>query len=211
MILTNDQSDALGELINIAFARTASSLSELSGNPVHLEVPTVTVHPIDALSSLVRDRIQEHVATVHQIFAGTISGDALLVLNYKGALKLTDLLCEATSSSSELDASGREALLEVGNILLNACLGMFGNLLKVRILFSIPPRIHLENFSEILREITVDAEELRYAVLVSTAFSIEENDVSGYLLIVLGVTSLDRLLKGLETWERSQQDSNNAG
>ena len=36
MVLTEKQSDAIAELINIAFARTASSLSEMSGYRVFL-------------------------------------------------------------------------------------------------------------------------------------------------------------------------------
>ena len=37
-----------------------------------------------------------------------------------------------------LDASGREVITEVGNIVLNACLGVFGNLLKVQVTFAVP-------------------------------------------------------------------------
>ena len=51
----------------------------------------------------------------------------------------------------------------------------------------------------------IGAEELRYAVVVSTAFHIKEGSVSGYMVIVLGVSSLDRLLKAIETWEESQR------
>ena len=47
MLLTDKQSDALAELINIAFARTAASLSELSGHRVLLNAPGVDVVPID--------------------------------------------------------------------------------------------------------------------------------------------------------------------
>jgi chemotaxis protein CheC len=52
-----------------------------------------------------------------------------------------------------------------------------------------------------LRSITIGAEDLRYAVVVSTEFRIKESAVSGYLAIVLGVSSLDRLLKAIESWE----------
>ena len=39
MLLTEKQKDALGEIINIAFARTAASLSQLSGHRVLLDAP----------------------------------------------------------------------------------------------------------------------------------------------------------------------------
>jgi chemotaxis protein CheC len=203
MLLTDKQSDALAELINIAFARTAASLSELSGHRVLLNAPGVDVVPIDELPSALKDFIREDIVSVHQIFSGPVSGDALLMLNYDGAVRLTDLLCEYRVPSEQLDTSAREALTEIGNILLNACLGVFGNLLHVHVSFAVP-RLHLESLDRMMRSITVGAEELRYAVVVSTAFHIKESEVSGYLAIVLGVSSLDRLLRAIEAWEEEQ-------
>src|SRR5687767_7102063 len=49
MILTPDQRDAVTELVNIAFARTAAALSGLAGNRVELTVPEVSAHPIAEL------------------------------------------------------------------------------------------------------------------------------------------------------------------
>ena len=49
MQLTERQTDAMGELINIAFARTAASLSTLTGNRVELDVPQVRLTPIAEL------------------------------------------------------------------------------------------------------------------------------------------------------------------
>jgi len=203
MVLTEKQSDAIAELINIAFARTASSLSEMSGYRVLLDPPTIDIQPIRDLPHVLGNLINEEVATVHQIFSGPVSGDALLVLNYEGAVQLTDLLCAQQSRSGQLDTSAREALTEVGNILLNACLGMFGNMLHVHVSFSVP-RLHLESLENLLGSITIGSEELRYAVVVSTAFHIKDSAVSGYLVLVLGVSSLDRLIRAIEAWEQSQ-------
>lgn len=204
MLLTEKQSDALAELINIAFARTAAALSTLSGHRVLLDPPTIDIYPIDELPDAVGAFVKDEVATVHQIFTGPVSGDALLLLNYEGAVLLTDLLCEQHSPSRRLDASAREALTEIGNILLNACLGVFGNLLRVQVSFSMP-RLHLESLDKLLRSITIGAEELRYSVAVSTAFHVKDSAVSGYLVIVLGVSSLDRLLRAIESWEENQK------
>ena len=76
MLLSEKQSDALTELINIAFARTAASLSELSGHRVLLDAPTIGVHPIDELPGTIGTLIQDEVATVHQIFTGPVAGES---------------------------------------------------------------------------------------------------------------------------------------
>ncbi|MEJ5199983.1 MAG: chemotaxis protein CheC [Anaerolineae bacterium] len=197
MNLTPQQQDALTELINIAFSRTAAALSELSGHRVLLDMPQVTLCPITELVEHLDGLVVGEVATVHQIFSGPVSGDALLMLNYDGALALSDLLTGGRVPTPQLDASDREVLTEVGNILLNACLGMFGNLLKVHVAFSVP-RLHLVAVNALLNSLVIGQDELRYALVVYTSFHIRDSAINGYLVIVLGVASLDRLLAEVE-------------
>jgi chemotaxis protein CheC len=207
MELTEQQRDALSELINIAFSRTAASLSELTGHRVLLDVPNVAIYPINELSSALATFLPAEVATVHQVFTGPVMGDALLLLNYEGAITLTDLLTDENVRSRRLNTSAREVLTEVGNILLNACLGMFGNLLQVHVSFSVP-RLHLETLDALLRSLMIGREGLRYALVVYTAFRLRDSSVSGFLVIALNVASLDRLIQEAEKWEERQGQVN---
>jgi chemotaxis protein CheC len=203
MELTERQSDALTELINIAFARTAASLSELTGQRVVLEVPSVAILPIGNLPVELSRFLPAEVATVHQVFTGPLTGDALLLLNYDGAVMLTDLLTDEQIKSDHLDESAREVLAEVGNILLNACLGVFGNLLQVRVSFSVP-KLHTERINGLINNLVVGVDEVRYALVISTAFRLRESSVKGYMVVALSVASLDRLIKEVENWEERQ-------
>lgn len=81
MILSAEQNDALAALINTAFSRTASTLSDLTGRRVLLDVSEVTLTPVSGLSVQLSHFVKGEVAAVHQIFSDTISGDALLLLN----------------------------------------------------------------------------------------------------------------------------------
>ena len=203
MQLTERQNDALAELINIAFSRTAASLSELTGHRVLLDVPKVEIYPVSELAMRLSEFLPAELASVHQVFTGPLTGDALLLLNYEGAVTLTDLLTDESLRSHRLNESAREVLTEVGNILLNACLGVFGNLLQVRITFSVP-RLHLETLGEMVRSLVIDKEELRYALIVSTSFRVRDSAISGYLVIALSVVSLDHLIQEVEKWEDAQ-------
>jgi hypothetical protein len=71
-------------------------------------------------------------------FHRTVSGDAYLCVNPEGAVKLSNILIEGPSQSQQLDSSGAEILTEIGNMLLSACLGVFGNLLQLQFSFSVP-------------------------------------------------------------------------
>jgi chemotaxis protein CheC len=204
--LTATQKDALIELLNIGFGRAAASLSQLTGHRVVLEVPQVSVHAIAELETALRTVVQNEVASVHQIFSGPVAGDALLLLDYKAAGMLKELLTNEAPLPLPLDASAREVLTEVGNILLNACLGTFGNLLQVQVSFSIP-HLNLESVGEILRSLLVNREGLRYAFVVHAGFRLRDAEVMGYLVIVLSVASLDRLIRAVEAWEARQDGS----
>ena len=113
MNLTERQIDALTELINIAFARTAASLSELTGDRVEIQVPQVRVTPIASLPDALADFAKDEVASVLQPFSGPVAGDALLVLSYDGAVRLADLLADEPTASKHLNESSREVLAEV--------------------------------------------------------------------------------------------------
>jgi chemotaxis protein CheC len=202
MQLTALQQDALVELLNIGFGRAGAALSQLTGHRVILDVPQVTVHESSNLSAVLRQVITDEVASVHQIFTGPVAGDALLILDHQGASRLKELLTDEPALPLAIDASAREVLTEVGNILLNACLGTFGNILKVQVSFSVP-RLNLESLSAIVDSLRVNREGLRYALVVHAGFRLRDDEVNGYLVIVLSVSSLDRLVRAVENWEQS--------
>ena len=209
MNLTADQQDAVTELVNISFSRTAAALSELTGNRVELSVPDVAAYPIRDLEPALARFVRGEVATVHQIFGGPVAGDAFLLLEVEGAAKLVALLTDAEAPTRKMGVSDREVLAEVGNILLNACLGVFGDLLQVRFTFAVP-RLQLESLGSMLASLLVGRDELRHALLVGTRFAVRASDVTGCLVLVLGVTSMEKFLAGVEAWaERSVGDSDN--
>jgi len=202
--MTESQADALKELVNIAFGLTASKLSEISNRRVVLEVPVVAIHPMADLSRELESFVTGEVATVHQVFSGPVSGDAILLLNYEGAVRLSNLLVEEHLRSPRFDTSTGEVLTEVANMLLSACLGVFGNVLQVHVTFSVP-RLHLDSLGHFLTSITIGHDGLRYAVLITASFRIVDQGVDGRIVIVLGVSSLERLVQAVEKWEGSER------
>ena len=203
MKLTAQQEDGLIELINIGFGRAGGSLSKLTGHRVKLEVPQIAVCPIDEIADRLRPLLDNEIATVHQIFTGQVDGDALLVLDQTSAAILKELLTNEPALPLAIDRSAREVLTEVGNILLNACLGTFGNVLKVQVSFSVP-HLTLDSLEHVIGSISIDREGLRYALIIHSSFGLRDSNLTGYLVIVLGVASIERLIRALEGWERDQ-------
>ncbi len=203
MQLNATQHDALIELLNIGFGRAGASLSKLTGHRVLLEVPQVAIHPVDQLNAALRMVVSEEVASVHQVFSGPVSGDALLILDPVAAAVLKELLTNEPALPLALDASAREVLTEVGNILLNACIGTFGNLLRVPVAFSVPD-IDVASLYSVVERLLAGGDSYRYALVVTAGFQLRDAEVTGYVVIVLTVQSLARLLAAVEDWERRQ-------
>jgi chemotaxis protein CheC len=200
MDLSATQQDALAELINIGFGRAAAALSKLTGHRVQLEVPHVTMCPIHEMADRLRPLVANEIATVHQIFSGPVAGDALLVLDQHSAAILKELLTSEPALPLEIDRSAREVITEIGNILLNACLGTFGNLLKLRVSFSVP-HLTLDTLEHVVGSIAVERQGLRYALIVHSSFRLRNSSLTGYLVIALGVASIELLLRSLENWQ----------
>ena len=191
------QTDALTELFNIGLHRAAASLSELTGQRIVVELPRLWISPIQHMRPRLMELLDGDLASVHQIFGGGVSGDAVLLLEYEKAALLAKLMTQdEVALSGRLDQSAREVLTEVGNIVLGACLSVFGDVLKVSVSFSVP-RIHIESLDGLLQSLTVEHDELQYAVIAATRFRLSELEVGGYLIVALGLTSLELISKAL--------------
>jgi chemotaxis protein CheC len=203
MELTLDRRDALTELINIGYGRAAGALSELTGYRITLEVPKVAIHSIEDLPPMLEEMLGPSIASVNQAFTGPVSGNAILMMDELSAVTLTRLLSDE-SAAKVLDSNAREILTEVGNILLNACLGVFGNLLQIQVNFAVP-RMHVESATQLVETAILYSEEkLSHGLVIHTRFKVKASDVTGYLVIVLGIASLDRLMLEIDDWEGSQ-------
>ena len=193
--------DALTELFNIGLHKAAASLSELTGQRILVDLPRLWVCPIDETHVRLRELIEGELATVHQVFMGNVSGDAVLVLEYENASRLAALLTHGdVATDGRLDQSAREVLAEVGNVILSSCLSAFGDMLHVAVSFSVP-RIHVESLEGLLRSLKVESDEMHYTLLAATRFRLTEGEVGGYLMIAVGLSSLDLISKALAEHE----------
>lgn len=198
MELTAKQRDTLTELINIAYARAAGALSDLTGHRITLAVPDVTIRRIDNVTPALEEVIEGEITCVNQFFGGPISGNAILLFDKSAAQLLTRLLT-GDPKAVIYDESARDTMIELGNIVLNACLGAFGNLMHVNLKFTVP-QLQVDEIESVLRSIRIQDEKFEYAMMIRTRFDLRASDISSFLVILLGVTSLERVFEGLRKW-----------
>jgi chemotaxis protein CheC len=194
--LSDDQRDMFTEAINIGFGRAAASLSILVGQKVILEVPKLSVLPISGLSPVISNAYQ-NLAAVEQRFTGGLTGDVILIMDLEIAARFIDLLSGGEGQPRVLTTSDREALLEVGNILLNAYIGSFGNFLHTQINFSVPT-LHLQTLSKALTTIEADGND-QAVLLVETKFLLHNGTVAGHVALIIETNSLADLFQYIQT------------
>ena len=194
--------DRLTEMINIGYGRAAGALSALIGERISLHVPAVDLHSIEEVTQKLAELVGPHVSSVHQSFSGPVGGHALLLLDARSADVLTSLLLR-DAAVSDRRAAAREALGELGNIVLQAAIGICGNMLQLQVSFSVP-NVTLESIAELLNSIVVGNNELQFALLIRTRFEVAQKELNGYLAVVLGITSYSLLLSELDKWEARQ-------
>jgi len=194
--LTEDQLDIVTETINIGFGRAASSLSILVGQKVLLEIPQITMLTVSELSSSLSTAYSDPAA-VQQEFTGGIQGEVILIMDLEIAARFIDLLSGGNGQPRSLTSSDREALLEVGNILLNAYIGSFGNLLNTQINFSVP-FLHMHSLDDALSSIEVDDDD-HSVLLVETRFLLNNGTVAGHVALIIEACSLENLLRVIQS------------
>jgi chemotaxis protein CheC len=198
MMLTEAETDSLTELFNVGLHRAAASLSEVTGQRILVDMPKLVICEIAEIERRLADLVGGEIATVHQIFGGSVAGDAVLLIEHDKAAALARLMTDGEAASGgRIDQSAREVLTEIGNIVLGACLSGFGDMLQLPVSFSVP-RIHIETLRTILGSLLTDADiETQYAVIVATQFRLSKLAVDGYMVIAVGARSLSRIIQAL--------------
>lgn len=197
MTLPQVDLDALTELFNVGLHRAAASLSDLTQQRIIVEPTRLFICPIEEMEEKLLVLCDGDLATVHQIFSGAVAGDAILLIEYEKAATLTRLMTSnEVALHGRLDESAREVLAEIGNIVLSACLSAFGDMLRVTVQFAVP-RIRVESVKSILQSLRVETQEMHYAMVATTRFRLAEQQVEGYLVVVVGVRSLALISEAL--------------
>jgi chemotaxis protein CheC len=182
--------DALAELVNIGVGRAASSLGAMVGEQVLLSVPSVVVVSRSHAVALLGGTRQDLLVAVRQAFHGDVSGRALLIFPEKNSLELVRAVVGERLSLEDILELEHEALAEIGNIILNACIATVANLLERTLTMSLPEIIRGD--SEGLFDLAVSISD-DVVLFVHINFSLKGHQIVGYVAMVMDFASLTSL------------------
>ncbi|MGR3318847.1 MAG: chemotaxis protein CheC [Candidatus Anammoxibacter sp.] len=199
-IVTDEEKEILQEIMNIAFGKASAELSEFIDINVVLSVPYINVLKSSDLHDYIKNEMKENyqVSILEQKYWGKFKGDALLVFSAETANELITVLDPdrvLAYESDPIDMLERESLMEVGNILIGACVGKIAELLKGNVTYT-APRMILDNepIGKLSKsQISPDSS----VILLKTTFQFNERDADGFLFLLTSYDSIDWLKKAL--------------
>jgi len=196
--LTDLHLDALSEVFNIGAGRAAASLSEIVGEEVKLSVPSVEIRRSEELNVQALQLEQSHFGIVKQQFSGTFSAEASLLFSEESALEIMRDMMGSQMSVEELAEFEQEAMCELGNIILNACLSAMADMLVIQLESSLPTYT-VYSADEVIQNI-VDLEDQVYILILHINLEIERRQVNGRLIFLFSSGSLSSLRTKIDSF-----------
>lgn len=198
------QRDAVTEIINIAIGQAAGALSQLVDEEVRLSVPLVHfLTPDRAAARLDEETGGGESVAVRQHFQGPFAGDILLIFPERRSLHLVRQMLGDDLPVDQLTELEQEALMEVGNIILNACLGSLANQLGMGVESSLPCYVRGRGRG-ILDSGQRPGAESEMVMFLHVDFSVRAKDVHGYLAFVMDISSARHFIDAVQAYVTAQ-------
>lgn len=193
-VLTELQQDALSEIFNIGMGRAAHALSRMANDDVRLAVPTIAFATRKMAAKIIAESAGERICSVRQRVEGEFNADAILIFPEANSLEIVRLMVGdvALDSLSEMEM---EALSEVGNIILNSCIGTLTNILGGDFVISLP-NAQISSCSSVLELEKRSHDES--VMLIFINFFLENRQILGHVAILQDIASMPNFMRKVE-------------
>lgn len=206
-MLNELQKDLLSELVNVYVGQAASVLSEMVNQKIVLSIPNVELlstndfHAADNTVNLLLDK--EHLITFSLKFGHEFNGRAILMFPAHEAKILVntclgEVITEEDLNSKKLLDTDLDVLTEISNVILNAIIGEFGNLLGLRLEYSLPNVELISVTSNNSSSQPPLLENEVHIIILETIFLFSEANIKGAVLIALSLGSVNALLEAMD-------------
>lgn len=196
-VLTELQTDAVKELMNVGVNNSTNILSHILNAEINLKIPVVRFCKATEIMQELEILGSKELAAVTMEFKGAFSGISQLVFSQESANKLVNIFSRDLVSEDELDEVKAGALIEIGNIVLNATLAEFSNLFKDEFDFFVPN--FYENYeNDFYPSIYKYSDDV--VLLGQTIFSIEEFKITGDIIIFMKIESFKHFISLIDKY-----------
>jgi len=195
-LLNELEQDYLVEVFNIGIGKAADSLSQIVNQEIILSVPDVEFITISDLS----EKMGEHkdICSVSQSVQGQFSANSMLLFPEDSSLEVVKKMLGEGYSNEMIAELHQEGFTEIGNIVLNACIGSLAQSFQEEFQVGLP-QYQIASASKILQ---MEGQENILFIQINLILS--ESQVQGYLVFLLESLSftqfkfmLNKMIDGL--------------
>ncbi len=192
--LSGNQLDALREIGNIGAGNSATALSQLINRRINMNVPNVSIVPLEEVPELVGGP-EALVVGVFLRAYGKAPCNILFLMPKDAAFYLVDtMMGKKRGETVTLDFMDESALMEIGNILSGAYLNALFNFTQLALLPSIPA-LAMDMAGAILNVVLVQLGQMGdHALVIETKFASEDDGIGGHFFLVPDPGSLETIL-----------------
>lgn len=196
MPITDTQLDALTEIFNVGAGRAASSLSEIVGDEVLLSVPRVEFYRAGEINVTVLQLSSSRLGSVQQKFKGPFNMAASLLFTEERALEIVQEMLGSQVQMEDLIEYEQEAMCEVGNIILNACMSAMADMLSISFESTLPE--YSSDTPEVVIGRIISDTDNPLMLILRMNMVIEKRRSQGTLIFWLSSSSLQALFLQLD-------------
>jgi len=186
--LTELESDYLSEIFNIGVGNAASSLSQMVKQEIKLSVPELNFLSSTELIELLGSN--NLLSSVSQKMDGPFSAQSMLLFPDADSLEIVRKLLGEHLSDEGIAELQNEAMSEIGNIVLNACIGSLSQSFDITFQIDLP-EFNRATPDDILKSKHLDKESL--ILFIRIELTLSESKITGYLAFLLGFESFSIL------------------
>lgn len=196
--LNEQKLDSLIELANMAINRAAGKLSELTGLTIYLTIPKAEMLSPSELQHFLIQDIGPTAPCINQHFEGPFSGDSILIYPGDSARKLVSILLHEDKEIFALSSMQRSALIEIGNILINAFMGLVAETLSLSLEFSVPQMFlpSKDIIQQVLSRSLKDPSCI--ALLLNSEMRTDDTEIIGHLAILMDFEMVEFITARME-------------
>ena len=197
MKLSDSQMDALREIGNVGAGNSATALSQIIHRRVEMNVPRVSLVPLDQVPDLVGGPETMVVGIFLRVY-GQAPSNIMFLLPKESAFYLADVLMgKKHGETKNLDFMDESALMEICNILSGAYLNALFCLTNLSLLPSIPA-LAMDMAGSILSVVLAQLGQMGdQALVIETEFLSEDDGISGHFFLVPDPGSLEKILSAV--------------
>jgi chemotaxis protein CheC len=179
--------DALAEAFNVGVGSAAAVLSNMVGSEVLLSVPELRVVNKSAALTAFGLAPEDRVCAVVQPYGGAFESRAVLMFTEAKSFDLVRAVVPGYVADLSMSEMAQDALIEVGNLVLDACLNAVGELLDCALTTRVPTLVK-GGAAGVLAEL--EGEEM---MLLHMLFAIRDKNIDGYVGFLLDAQALAAL------------------